>query len=134
MEKMENSICLDSDILVELLRKNDEIAEWIKEKEENNILATTTINLFELNYGAFSSNSPKVNYKDVEDVKNRLKILNLSDTSAEEAGKQKANLEKQGNIIDFRDILIGSIVLKQGFSLKTGNKKHFSRIKGLKLI
>ena len=58
----------------------------------------------------------------------------LSIESADEGGKQKAILEKKGNIVEFRDILIGSVALMEGFSLKTNNMKHFERIEGLRLV
>ena len=131
---MENSVCLDTDILIDFIRNNKETVDWVKQHEENYELATTTVNVFELFYGVYESGFPKANMKDVEDLISRLKILNLSLESTREGGKQLARLKKEGNIVEFRDILIGSIALTERFMLKTNNKKHFLRIEGLKVI
>lgn len=134
MEKMENSICLDTDILVGLIRNKKEVVDWIIDNEEKSVFATTLINIFELFHGVYASDSPEKKVKDVKDIINRLMILNLSIKSVHEAGRQLAKLKKQGNIVDYRDMLIGTLALSEGFSLKTNNKNHFKRIKGLQVI
>ena len=134
MGEVENSICLDTDILIELLRNKAEIVAWIKEHEENCHLATTIINIFELFYGVYLSNSPKIKMKEVNNLIERLTVLDISLKSANEAGKQLARLKKEGELIEFRDVLIGTTSLVEGFSLKTNNKTHFSRVEGLRLV
>ena len=52
---MENSICLDTNILVDLLRNKSDAVKWVEENESNNILATTIINVFELYSGAYKA-------------------------------------------------------------------------------
>ncbi len=131
---MESSICLDTDILVEFIRNNQKIVNWIAKNKQKHELATTIINVFELYYGVYVSNNPKAGMEDVEELISKLTILNLSLQSAHEAGRQMAQLKKEGQLIEFRDILIGAATLTKGFSLKTNNKKHFDRIKGLKLV
>ncbi len=124
--------CLDTDIIANFLRNKPEAIKWFN-KNKNERLATTTINLFELYYGAYKSKNPKRSLQEVNNLMSQLLILNLSVESANEAGRQFALLGKKGKIIEIRDILIGAIALAENFSLKTNNKKHFSRIKGLKL-
>ncbi len=126
-------ICLDSDILIDFLRNKKEAVEFIKQHENVNILGTTLINLFELYYGASLRNSQK-EILAIEILKERLALLNLQPASAQKAGEIAAELEKSGQMLDFRDILIGTISLMHGFSLKTYNKKDFTRIHELKLI
>src|SRR3989344_1045564 len=133
MEKMEN-ICLDTDVLVGFLRNKKEAIAYIEANEFSNILATTYVNLFELYYGAMLSNSVEQNLAALEKIQKRLTILNLSKESVKIAGKMLAELEKKGNTIDFRDLLIGTTALAQGFSIKTYNIKHFSKIKELNVI
>ena len=131
---MGNSICLDSDFLIDLLRNKKEAAEWIKDNEENNILGTTIINLFELYSGAYRAANFENKLVAVKKLESKLKILNFSLRSAEEAGKQNALLDKKGMQIEKRDLFIGVIALSEGFSLKTNNKKHFYRIEGLRVV
>ena len=116
---MENLICLDTDILVDFLRNKQEISKWIKDREKDSVLASTTINVFELYYGAYLSNNIEKNVEAVDKLTARLKILNLNTIIVKKAGKIKADLEKSGEQIDFRDILIGSTAMFENFNIKT---------------
>lgn len=128
---MEDKICLDTDFLVNFLRNQKEEVEFIKENEVGKELATTYINLFELYYGAYKSNEKENNLKAISLLINRINILNFSIESVNKAGEVLAKLEKQGNVIEFRDLFIGAIALASNYSIKTKNVKRFSRIEGL---
>ncbi len=129
---MEDKICLDSDFLVNFLRNKQEEKDFIEKHEGKSELATTFINLFELYYGAHKSGKPE-NIQNVEELQQRIKLLNLSREAVRKAGHVLAFLEKRGEAIDFRDLLIGCIAHTESFSLKTYNKKHFERIAELRL-
>lgn len=131
---MEDTLVIDSDVLVDLLRNKVDTINWFKENKDKFQFATTIINLLELYVGAYKSVNKDKEIKDILDLIERFTILDLTIECAEEAGKQRANLEKKGQILESRDILISSIVIKNNFPLKTNNKKHFSRISGLKLV
>ncbi len=131
---MEDKICLDTDFLVNFLKNKSVEIEFVKNKEFQSELATTTINLFELYYGAYKSDNKEHNLKILIQAVSRLNILNLSDNSARRAGEISAQLEKQGKPIDFRDILIGAIAQENGYSMKTYNIKDFSRIPTLEIV
>ena len=131
---MEDTIVVDTDILVDLLRNNSNIIDWFNKNENNFVFATTIINIFELYVGAYKSQNKEKVLKDIDDIIKRFVILDLTIPCSEVAGKQRANLEKNGISIESRDILIGSIAVSNNLPLKTNNKKHFSRIEGLKLI
>lgn len=130
---MEDTVILDTDILIDLIREKPEIVAWIKEHELKDIFATTIINIFEIFYGAYKSVDSGKKLIIAEGLVERLKILDLSLESAKIAGKQKVILEEKGINLDIRDLFIGSIALSNNILLKTNNKKHFERIEGLKL-
>ena len=130
---MENKICLDTDFLINFLRNGKKEAEFVKENELKNNLATTYINAFELYYGAYKSSNKQENIKHLALLLARLELLNLSEESVKKVGEILAALEKEGKAIEFRDILIGTIALVNNFSIKTNNIKHFNRIKELKV-
>lgn len=131
---MEDSICLDTNILVDLLRNKDEAVMWAEENEGNKVLATTIINVFELYSGAYKAINSESKILAVKKLIERLQILYFGDKCAEEAGRLNAQLEDEGASLDKRDLFIGAIALSEGFALKTDNKKHFSRIIGLKVV
>ena len=61
-------------------------------------------------------------------------MLNTDEDSMEMAGKITASLERDGNMMDIRDLLIASIALVNGFGVLTNNIRHFNKIKHLKVI
>jgi predicted nucleic acid-binding protein len=54
--------------------------------------------------------------------------------SAQNAGQMYTELEKQGQPIGLRDVMIGAIALTKHYSLAARNTEHFQKIKGLNLI
>ena len=131
MEKLENEICLDSDFLIDLLRKKLEPLKWLQENSDK-ILYNTTINVFELFYGANKSKRNE-ELQSCEKLIGSFPILELDTISAKNAGKIAAELEKGNKSLEFRDILIASIAIQNKMPLKTNNKKDFMKIKELKL-
>lgn len=123
---MEDKICIDTHILVDFLRSKPHAVHWIG-KYGHAILGATLITFFELYYGAYASERVPENVRSVEKLSQRLVPLNLSDESVRMAGEILAELNSQGEQIEFRDLLIGTTALAEGFKLKTKNVKHFSR-------
>lgn len=130
---MVSKICLDTDVLVNLLRNKLDALEYVQKNEEESVLATTYINVFELYLGAYSSRNVQQNIQSVNALLKRITILNLSDESVNSAGKILARLKRSGVPIDMRDLLIGTIALASGHKIKTYNTAHFARIEGLEL-
>jgi len=126
-------ICLDTDVLIDFLRGKRKIVETIERLEEKHELLTTSINIFELYYGAYRTGKDR-NVKAVDELAERLEILKLTEQSAKISGEMLTELESDGRAIDFRDILIAGIVMENDVTLFTGNKRHFQRVKGLKLF
>ena len=130
---MEDTICLDSDILIDFIRNKKEVVDWFKENKEKAIFATTVINVFELYAGAYNSkNLGKV--KHLDEFLANFRILGINYNIAKRAGEECARLSLQGETMENSDLLIGVIALSEGFSIKTNNKKHFDRIRGLRVL
>ena len=125
-------ICIDTDVLIDLLRAQE--TEAIKELErEEAILMTTVINSFELYYGAYKTKKRDANISAVKDLLKRLVILQMSEEASEVAGAVLCDLESKGQMIDFRDVLIAGIVIVNDAALLTRNLDHFKRIEGLRI-
>jgi len=128
------SICLDTNILIDTLRGDQETIKQIKEIETSgNILSTTTINAFELYYGAEKTENRERNKEAVRKLLKRLLIYDFTEKASEKAGEIAANLEAEGKTIDFRDILIGATALINESTIFTKDINHFERIPDLKL-
>lgn len=131
MESSKGAV-LDTDILIDFLRGRKSAVGLIKELRESLALATTSINLFELSWGA--SKLSKDKFRSVLNLASKLRVLNLTGHEAIKAGEEMAYLETLGSSINIRDLMIGIIARENNYKLVTGNIKHFKRIRGLEVI
>ena len=126
-------IVIDTDILIDLLRKED-YALLTAEKIKNENLFTTDINAFELFHGAYKSRHKEKNLASVKGLLNSLYLISTDEDSMEIAAKLLAELEETGKIISLRDLFIASLCLVNSFKLLTRNKRHFELIKDLQFV
>lgn len=127
-------VILDSTILIGVLRNKKEEAELIRELEAKTKLATTTINAFEVYYGAYKSKDVQRNLASVKGLLSTLELLTVDEGSAETAGQVLAELKSEGQSIDVRNLFIGCIAVSNGFTVLTHNKQHFQRIPKLHVV
>ena len=135
MEYMEISkkVVLDTDVLVDFLRGVRSAIVLVSQLKENGFdIATTVINIFELSWGAYKLGEDRV--REIERLVDKLTVLNFKVEHAIRAGEEIAYLESLGLPVDIRDLLIGVISREKGYTIVTGNVKHFTRIRGLKVI
>jgi predicted nucleic acid-binding protein len=136
METLEaSSICLDTSVLIDNLRGKTQTVEFIKRLEEaGTTLSTTTINSFELYYGAYRSRRREKNLTATRTLLTRLVILDLTDESSNKAGRILAYLEEEGDLIGFRDALIAAIAMNHETTLATSDIQDFSRVPDLQVL
>ena len=125
--------CLDSDLLVAILRGDKDAKSMMDELDAQGSCATTSVNAFEITYGASMSRNKASNLEAVKVILQRLEVIPLDLPSSQKAGEVMAGLSSSGEMIDFRDALIAGIALENGLTLLTRNKKHFARISKLKV-
>lgn len=123
---------LDSDILIYFLKGKTEIVEELLKITQKD-LYITRINYTELLYGVYNSSRVEENMEKVLPFLKQFKILEFNEKSSYIFATTKAELKKQGNMIDDMDLMIASIVIANDEVLYTNNLKHFQRLKELKL-
>jgi predicted nucleic acid-binding protein len=131
---VEGGLIVDTSILIDLLREKDYAVRLIKELEEEVELATSAITVFGLYRGVYKSQNQEKNLASVKGLLNTLRLLNTDEDSMEIAGKITARLEREGKMMDIRDLLIASIALVNDFGVVTNNIEHFNKIPHLKLV
>ena len=129
-------LCLDTDILIDYLRKPSETVKLLMEKiyGEKILVCTTTVNSFEVWLGAFLAPKPRELIKETEEFLSRLEILNFNYETSVEAGRNMVTLRKKGQTIEIRDLFVGSISKVRGIPLVTRNIKHYKRIPKLTVL
>jgi tRNA(fMet)-specific endonuclease VapC len=89
--------------------------------------------LSELEYGAAKSARPEQNKLAIVEFLAPLEILPYDDMAAQEYGKVRVYLEKQGTPIGSMDMLIAAHALSLNCILVTNNESEFRRIPALKI-
>ena len=132
---MEASYCLDTDVLVDLLRGREPSVSAVRALEDSLIeIATTAVTAFELYYGALKSARARENFDAVRELLGRLEVIELDEGIAELAARHLARLESLGQPIELADLFIGCAALSRGMTLVTWNVEHFRRIEGLRAV
>lgn len=129
---MENSrILVDTTILIDFLRKkNKENALLWKFKEIYKNLSISPFSVFELYAGAIDDR--KIN--DVKSLLKWLDVIEFNEEIAELAGNIFIALKKQNNIIDYRDLFIGTTAVFHNLEVATLNTNHFKNIPNLIIL
>jgi len=126
-------VCLDTDILVGLLRGDGRAIGVIEElQRRGEPLKTTIITAYELLKGAASSSKPRENMRLVKEMLSNINILTLSYGACEEASRIYVKLRRRGIIIGEFDLLIAAIAIHND-ELLISRDKHFKLIEDLKL-
>lgn len=120
---------IDTDFLISILRGKgaSEITVDMVEKPK-----TTTINVFELYYGARRSTKSEKALVETNSLLKSMDILGFDRSAALMAADIHAKLMDSGNALDIQDVLIAGIVMANKEEILTRNTEHFSRIAGLR--
>jgi tRNA(fMet)-specific endonuclease VapC len=125
-------VCLDSDIIIDFLRKKEYAIKKIKEFQENEIeLTTTSINTFEIFKGFINLNK---NINEIYDFLRHVKVINFNFQCSKKAAEISEFLKSKGEALDIADIMIASIAITNNEALLTNNLSHFKRISELKIL
>ena len=119
----------DTDVLIDYLAGKGE-AGAVERLLSRGALRTTVISRFELLSGA---KTPKQLARLVQ-LLAAVPSLGLDDAAADAASEIRRSLERSGNQIGMADSLIAGIVIANGGTLLTRNRRHFERVPGIKLV
>lgn len=122
---------IDTDVLIDHLRGREIISQEVIEGGAS----ASIITLGELIYGAYKSeNTPKALLKLKQSLELLdLNIINLDNDIISQFGNLKAILEKIGARLEDFDLLIAATAKVNDLILLTRNKRHFARVKGLRI-
>ncbi|MCP8307927.1 MAG: type II toxin-antitoxin system VapC family toxin [archaeon] len=126
-------VCLDTDILVSLIKGDPKAVSFIKALErKGEELRSTVITAYELLKGAVISVKSDANVRIVKGLLSNITILELDSPSAELASTIYQKLRRKGEIVGEFDILIAAISIKRGEEL-ISNDKDFLKIEDVKV-
>jgi predicted nucleic acid-binding protein len=122
-------VVVDTSIFIDYLRAKDKRNTVLFKIPDNRRIYISSVTLYELLMGA--TDSQKI--KDVHLLTDDTIILPFDEEVSIQASEIYHDLRKSNTMIEFRDIFIASTCLIHNLPIITANKKHFQRIKGLKM-
>ncbi|MDP2900014.1 MAG: type II toxin-antitoxin system VapC family toxin [Candidatus Bathyarchaeota archaeon] len=127
-------VCLDTDILVSLLRGDAQATAYIGRLESGGEPAyTTPVNAHELFLGGWRSRRREANLREIASLLGDLSILDFDLEASFYTGRIASKLLAEGHQIGAGDTLVAGIALRHGQPLATRNARHFSRIPELRI-
>ena len=126
--------CLDTTLLVDLLRSNRERKRRALGKIEVLVnrgerIVTTRVNLAELYVGVELSDDPEHDYLRLRGILAHIDaVLEFDDLAAQSFGQAMAHLRRIGRPAGDMDVLIAATVVASGQCLVTQNPSHFTNI------
>ncbi len=121
---------LDTTFLIDLANGIKETKPYLQEQ----LLFTTSINMFEFVRGLYLKKIPKNKYLEIMELFELIRMLPLDDAGIIKSAEISAVLYNKGIPIDDGDCLIAGIALSRGITtIVTRNTDHFERIKGIKV-
>ncbi len=120
---------LDTNVLIDILRgrsSSEVTVDLIHDPK------TTTINVFELYFGARLSAKRDENISNINSLLKSIEILDFDIPAALKAADIHARLMSSGKQLDTQDVLIAGIVVANNEELITKDTDHFSRIPDLR--
>ena len=123
---------LDTTFLIDMLRGKKETLKILDTKET---FLTTQINMYEVIRDLFLKNISSSKILEITELFENIKVLNLDDNSIIKSAEISSELIKKGQFISDCDCLTAGISLSRQINeIVTKNVKHFSRIKGVKVV
>ena len=124
---------IETSAVIDYLRGKSETIKLINELGGE--LTSSYICLAELYEGIARTNKKEKAEKGVLDFFSGLsEVYGLDEEIAKTFGRIRADLKKEGKVIEDLDIIIASTCLVYDLVLVTYNPKHFRRIKNLKIL
>ncbi len=124
---------IDTSVIIDACRNDSAALKKLKEIENTGEGIIASPALFELFSGIARSSRSENEKNKVMGILQEYPIASLDSKAAGKAGLIDGQLAKQGNSIGIIDTLIAGIAITQGMAVLTKNKKHFSRIEGIKI-
>jgi tRNA(fMet)-specific endonuclease VapC len=129
------AVILDSAVIIEGERGSLDLEQWLASLagEEFEVAAITVAELWHGIERATSAHRAKRQLY-IENLLAGLRIIPYTEQTAREHARLWAQLERSGNMIGDYDLIIAATALERGSVVATFNVRHFSVVKGLKVI
>lgn len=129
------AIVLDSDVIIGGERGSFDLIGWLAlhSGEQIQIAAITVAELWHgVERASSAFRGEREDY--VRGILRLVTILPYTEATALEHARIWAELESSGAMIGFYDLIVAATALENGSAVATFNQRHFTQIRGLKVI
>jgi len=128
-------IILDADVVIRGEREQFDLKGWILQRSQDRF-KLAAITLAELFHGLERATSGHRRHRDMflRSILDELPILPYTEFTASEHARIWADLESSGKMIGYYDLIVAATALEHDSAVATFNHKHFSQVRGLKII
>ena len=124
---------LDTDFVASFLKGIPRVVEFVRPMlfEPAAISIVTFAEIYEgIRYGR----EPEKHESDFAEFLIPVQIVGLDERVAVRYAALRGELRRQGNLIPDNDLFIAATALEHDLTLVTGNRRHFDRVPGLRLL
>lgn len=133
-------LVLDSSVLITAERQKRPVSELLASLEAEHLeteFVLSSITVMELEHGWHRANTPDAAQKRrryLDEVFAVIPVESFTREMGALAARIDADLRKTGLVMATADLLIGVTALHFGYSIGTGNVRHFRMIPGLRIL
>jgi len=129
------ALIIDTDVIIRAERGLFDLSAWLETQiDEDPQIAAITV--AELRHGV--ERATHLHKRRREDylqmIFAALPIIPYTETTALEHARIWADLESSGKMIGFYDLIVAATALEHGSAVVTFNRRHFTQVRGLKVI
>ncbi|MEA3340565.1 MAG: type II toxin-antitoxin system VapC family toxin [Chloroflexota bacterium] len=126
----DSRLCLDTDVLIAYLKGREPGASAVEIVAKEYACCVASITAYELLFGVARAKK-EIGEQALLGI---MTILALSGAAARRAANLHADLVSRNQDIGIKDVFIAAICLEHAIPILTANERHFSRVRGLRVI
>jgi predicted nucleic acid-binding protein len=129
------AIILDADVIIGGEKGRFDLPRWLDTRADDQF-EIAAITVAELWHGVErATRAHKTRRRQyLETILGALPIAPYTEQTAYEHARIWAALESSGKMIGYYDLIVAATALERGRTVATFNKRHFSQVKGLRII
>jgi tRNA(fMet)-specific endonuclease VapC len=129
------AIILDTDVIIRGERGTFDLNRWLDSRKDEEI-QIAAITVAELWHGVERASSAYRGERQdyIRKIVSLVKVLPYTEATAFMHARIWAALESSGTMIGSYDLIVAATALERGGAVATFNRRHFDRVRGLKVI
>jgi tRNA(fMet)-specific endonuclease VapC len=128
-------VILDTDVIIRGEKGIFDLRSWVASRAEDQF-EVAAITVAELWHGVERASGVQKTKRQayLQSILGVLPVIPYTEQTAYEHARIWAQLASSGKMIGFYDVIVAATALERGSAVATFNKRHFSQVKGLRVV